>query len=163
VKLGMVAKVSIPGSVIQGEVVSIASVARPAGWWTGNMVKYDAIIKLPEGTVGLKPGMSAEVEIVLSEYKDVLKLPVSAVLETTQDSLCWVRNRSGEIERRIVEVVEGNEVYVVINRGVDLGEEVVLDPVAFIREAQLEAMKSIDEVLENAVPVAAQEEFPSNE
>jgi len=163
VKLGMLAKVSIPDSVIQGEVVSIASVARPAGWWTGNMVKYDAIIKLPEGTAGLKPGMSAEVEIVLSEYKDVLKLPVSAVLETTQDSLCWVRNRSGEIERRIVEVVEGNEVYVVINRGVDLGEEVVLNPVAFVREAQLEAMKSIDEVLGNGVPAAAQEESPSNE
>jgi len=107
--------------------------------------------------------MSAEVEIVLSEYKDVLKLPVSAVLETTQDSLCWVRNRSGEIERRIVEVVEGNEVYVVINRGVDLGEEVVLDPVAFVREAQLEAMKSIDEVLGNGVPAAAQEESPSDE
>jgi len=163
VKLGMLAKVSIPDSVIQGEVVSIASVARPAGWWTGNMVKYDAIIKLPEGTAGLKPGMSAEVEIVLSEYKDVLKLPVSAVLETTQDSLCWVRNRSGEIERRIVEVVEGNEVYVVINRGVDLGEEVVLDPVAFVREAQLEAMKSIDEVLGNGVAAAAQEESPSDE
>ena len=43
------------------------------------------------------------------------------------------------------------------------GEEVVLDPVAFIREAQLEAMKSIDEALENAVPAAAQEEFPSDE
>jgi predicted RNase H-like HicB family nuclease len=37
---------------------------------------------------------------------------------------------------------------------------VVLDPVAFVREAQLEAMKSIDEALENAVSAAAQEEFP---
>jgi hypothetical protein len=50
--LGWWRKVSIPDSVIQGEVVSIASVARPAGWWTGNMVKYDAIIKLPEGQLG---------------------------------------------------------------------------------------------------------------
>ena len=29
-----------------GEVLSIASMAEPAGWWNGNMVKYETIIKL---------------------------------------------------------------------------------------------------------------------
>jgi multidrug efflux pump subunit AcrA (membrane-fusion protein) len=162
VKLGMKAKVSVPDSVIEGEVVSIASVATPAGWWTGNMVKYDTIIKLPEGTVGLKPGMSAEVEIVLAEYEGVLKLPVSAVLENGQESLCWVKT-ANSIERRIVEVVEGNEVFVVINRGVDVGDEVVLDPIAFVREAQVEAMKSVDAELENAISEIAPTESLSDE
>lgn len=162
VEPGMVAKVSIPDSVIEGEVASIASVATPAGWWTGNMVKYDTIIKLPEGTPGLKPGMSAEVEIVLSEYKDVLKLPVSAVLEAGQESLCWVKT-ANSIERRVVQIVEGNEVFVVINSGVVVGEDVVLDPIAFIREAQLEAMKSVEEELETVVPATAQKESSSNE
>ena len=162
VELGMKAKVSVPDSVIEGEVASIASVATPAGWWTGNMVKYDTIIKLPEGTVGLKPGMSAEVEIVLSEYKDVLKLPVSAVLENGQESLCWVKTVNA-IERRIVEVVEGNEVFIVINRGVDVGDEVVLDPIAFVREAQIEAMKSLDAELKNAVPEITPTELLSDE
>lgn len=162
VKLGMKAKVSIPDSVIEGEVISIASVATPAGWWTGNMVKYDTIVRLPEGTPGLKPGMSAEVEIVLSQYKDVLKLPVSAVLEIDQESLCWVKT-ANSIERRVVEVVESNEVFVVIDRGVDVGDEVVLDPIAFVREAQVEAMKSVDAELENAVSEIAPPESLTDE
>jgi multidrug efflux pump subunit AcrA (membrane-fusion protein) len=93
--------------------------------------------------------MSAEVEIVLSEYKAVLKLPVSAVLETSQESLCWVK-LADSIQRRVIEVVESNEVYVVVKRGVTVGEEVVPDPVAFVREAQLEAIKIVDEEHENA-------------
>ena len=126
------------------------------------MVKYDTIVRLPEGTPGLKPGMSAEVEIVLSQYKDVLKLPVSAVLETDQESLCWVKT-ANSIERRVVEVVESNEVFVVIDRGVDVGDEVVLDPIAFVREAQVEAMKSVDAVLENAVSEIAPPESLTDE
>jgi multidrug efflux pump subunit AcrA (membrane-fusion protein) len=106
--------------------------------------------------------MSAEVEIVLAEYEGVLKLPVSAVLENGQESLCWVK-MANSIERRIVEVVEGNEVFVVINRGVDVGDEVVLDPIAFVREAQVEAMKSVDAELENAMSEIAPMESLSDE
>ncbi|MEM9589567.1 MAG: hypothetical protein AAGA03_19950, partial [Planctomycetota bacterium] len=62
---GLTARVKLPDLTLEAEVTSVASVAQPAGWWTGNVVKYDTIIKLPE-TPGLKPGMSAAVEIVLA-------------------------------------------------------------------------------------------------
>ena len=60
---------------------SIASVTSPAGWWTGNQVKYDTIIQLPSEE-GLRPGMSAEVEIIIARHENVLTIPVAAVLET---------------------------------------------------------------------------------
>ena len=43
----MPAKVQLQDLTLEGEVSdTIAEVTRPAGWWTGNMVKYDTIIKL---------------------------------------------------------------------------------------------------------------------
>ena len=56
----------------------VAEVTKPAGWWTGNEVRYDTLVELPpEG--GLRPGMSAEVEVLIAEYENVLTIPVAAV------------------------------------------------------------------------------------
>ena len=49
-RLGMRAKVELQDSSLFGEVDEIAEVTRPAGWWTGNMVKYDTIIRLEPQT-----------------------------------------------------------------------------------------------------------------
>ena len=61
VRPGQKAIVTLPDRTLEAKVSKVATVTRPAGWWTGNVVKYDTIIEFPPGT-GLKPGMSAEVE-----------------------------------------------------------------------------------------------------
>ena len=54
---GSPAEVTLNKTTYDGEVSYVASVAQPAGWWTGNVVKYDSIVQLPE-LEGLRPGMS---------------------------------------------------------------------------------------------------------
>lgn len=139
---GMKAEISLPDEILAGEVLSVASVARPAGWWTGNVVKYDTIIELPSGRAGLKPGMSAAVEIVIAEHNDVVKVPVSAILETDQETLCWVVS-GGQPQRRVINIGDSNDVFVVALEGLDEGEEVVLNPVAHVKAAQVEALEAI--------------------
>ena len=138
VKSGQLANVKLPDFNVEAAVESVASVARPAGWWTGNMVRYDTIVKLP-AIDGLKPGMSAGVEIIIAEYKDVLKLPVSAILETDSETLCWVKTDQGN-ERRPIVIGDSNDVFVSVTEGLTEGEKVVLNPIASIKEAQEEAM-----------------------
>ncbi|MEX2185199.1 MAG: HlyD family efflux transporter periplasmic adaptor subunit [Pirellulales bacterium] len=46
IKKGMPAIVRLRDETIDGKVASVASVTRPAGWWTGNVVKYDTIVEL---------------------------------------------------------------------------------------------------------------------
>lgn len=87
IKPGLPAKVTLQDSTIMGEVSSVAEVTRPAGWWTGNVVKFDAIVALDSETE-LKPGMSAEVEVTLARYEDVLTIPVAAVVETEKEYFC---------------------------------------------------------------------------
>ena len=145
VKKGQTAIVTLPDFSIEGEVLSIASVAKPAGWWTGNMVKYDTVISVP-ASKDLKPGMSAEIEVVLSEYKNALLAPVSAVVENDQFSLCWVKNSAGEIEQRVLSLGDSDDVFIIVKSGLIQGDEVLLNPLGFLEDAQLEALPASEPV-----------------
>ncbi len=146
-RTGMKANVTLNRSVMAGEVTYVASVAKPAGWWTGNVVKYDAIIALPQ-TEDLRPGMSVEVEVVVAKHSDVLMLPTNAVIETQQGFACWVRNGT-DIDRHSVKLGDSNEMFIVAHQGVLEGDEVILDPLANVQEAQVEAAKSLQAAKEN--------------
>jgi hypothetical protein len=126
-----------------GKVSSVAEVTRPAGWWTGNVVKFDTIVALDSET-GLKPGMSTEVEVTLARYEDVLMIPVAAVVETEQEYFCWVKTADGP-QRRSLQLGDSNNQFIVVEAGLKEGDEVVLNPIAFIEEAQTDALKPLDE------------------
>ncbi len=151
VKPGMPAKIALQDLIIDGKVDSVASITKPAGWWTGNVVKYDTIIMIasPEG---LKPGMSAGVEIVLAEHNDVPTIPVAAVVETDKEYYCWVKTPTGQ-QRRSLQLGDSNDQFIVVQAGVKEGDEVILNPLAFIDEAQKAALKPLDaakSLLQNA-------------
>ena len=144
---GLAAKVTLPDQILEAKVSTVASVTRPAGWWTGNVVKYDTIIDLPS-VEGLKPGMSAEVEVIMSVHKGVLKIPVSAVVETDEGDFCWVETDEGA-KRRSLQLGDTNDVFVVVEAGLKEGDEVVLNPLVFVDEAKKDAAKTLDQATED--------------
>ncbi|MBW8039797.1 MAG: HlyD family efflux transporter periplasmic adaptor subunit [Planctomycetes bacterium] len=144
IKPGLAARITLPDKTLDGEVSSVASVTRPAGWWTGNVVKYDTIIELPS-VEGLKPGMSAEVVVTLDRHTDVLAIPVAAVLETVEGDFCWVKTSEGA-KRRSLKLGDTDDSFIIVEAGLKEGDEVVLNPLAFIEEAQSEVLKPIDGV-----------------
>jgi len=139
IKPGMAAKITLPDQTLDGKLSSVASVTRPAGWWTGNVVKYDTIIELPS-VEGLKPGMSAEVEVIIDRHEDVLTIPVAAVVETAEGDFCWVKTSDGT-RRRSLRLGDTDDSFIVVKAGLNEGDEVVLNPRAFIEEAQTEVLK----------------------
>ncbi len=143
IKPGLAARITLPDKTLDGEVSSVAAVTRPAGWWTGNVVKYDTIIKLPS-VEGLKPGMSAEVEVIIDTHTDVLTIPVVAVVETPQGDFCWVRTAEGA-KRRSLQLGDTNDTFIVVKAGLTEGDEVILDPLASIEQAQTLVLKALDE------------------
>ncbi len=132
---GMTATVTLPGRTLVGEVTAVASVAPPAEWWTGNIVKYDAIIQLPS-VDGLKPGMSAAVEVNIARQENVLLIPVAAVVETEHGYFCWVGS-ADKAQRRTLQVGASNDDYFVVNAGLQEGDRVVLNPSLFFEEAEI--------------------------
>jgi multidrug efflux pump subunit AcrA (membrane-fusion protein) len=143
IKPGLAARITLPDKTLDGKVSSVSPVTRPAGWWTGNVVKYDTIIELPS-VDGLKPGMSAEVQIIIDRYTDVLTIPVAAVIETEEGDFCWVKTTEGT-KRRLLKLGDTDDSFIVVKAGIKEGDEVVLSPLALIEEVQNEVLKPIDE------------------
>lgn len=140
IKVGLPARITLPNrEPIVAEVSQVADIARPASLGAGDIIKYDVIVELPT-IADLKPGMSAEIEIVLSEHKNVLLLPVAAVLELDSGFYCWVK-ADMDIERRAIKLGDSNDIFIVIEDGLNVGEDVILNPLAYIDEAQKEALQ----------------------
>ena len=137
VRPGLAARVTLPDKTLKGEVSSVASVTVPASWWTGNAVLYDTLIELPP-IEGLKPGMSAEVEIIIDRHENVLTIPVAAIVETAQGNFCWVKTADGA-KRRSLELGDTNDVFTIVQAGLKEGDRVVLNPFA-LEEVQIKVL-----------------------
>ena len=143
VKPGLGARIKLPDMTLDGEIIAVAEIAAPAGWWTGNVVTYETLIELPT-VEGLKPGMSADVEVIIEQHEKVLTLPTNALLQCAEGTFCWIRTAEGVNERRTLQLGDTDDESVVVITGVQEGDEVWLDPLAFITEAQTLAMTPFD-------------------
>ena len=92
----------------------------------------------------MKPGMSAEVEIILARHDDVVSVPAAACIETNDGFACWVQ-RELEVERRSLTVGDSNDMFLLAEEGVEEGERVILNPLANVQEAQDEAAQLLEE------------------
>lgn len=152
VKVGQKASVKLADMTLEGTVSSVASITKPAGWWTANEVNYDTTISLPAGH-GLRPGMSAEAEVIIASYEDILTIPVAAIVEAGDDHFCWVQIADGP-QRRPIKIGDSNGIFTVVEQGLVEGDEVILNPIAF-GEPELAETSSIEtaESVPDAPPV----------
>lgn len=131
VKPGQKAMVAMAEGTLTGTVTEVASITKPAGWWTGNQVRYDTQISLPPQP-WLRPGMSAEVEITVATHTDVLLIPVAAVIETDTATFCWVLTSDGP-QRRQITLGDTDDVYAIVTAGLEEGDLVLLNVSAYER------------------------------
>ena len=143
-KADMPARVQILGKDSQGVVISVANQPEPTSWFTGNVKEYATIVSVKGDAKGLRPGMTAEVEILVDRRSNVLVVPIAAVVEQGNKFFCWVKN--GETpERRPLVLGLNNGQMVEVKDGVKESEEVVLNPRAFIEEARGESQETVEE------------------
>lgn len=147
---GMSARVRIQDDEYQGEVISVSNRAEQSSWWAGNIRQFRTIVKLLNHDKP-KPGMSADVEIEVAEYQDVLSVPVVAVVQQNREYYCWLKV-GPEYKKRSLVLGDSNDKFVVVNDGLVEGDEVVLNPRAVIPDAQVEAL---DPGVEESEPVSA--------
>ncbi len=128
IRAGMRAVILIQGQQLQGKVVSVATQPEPGSFFSTNVKEYATIVQLDGEVSGIKPGMTAEVEILIAELNNVLTVPVSAVMEHRGKFICWVLPSGGKPERRVVGVGQSSTTMVHIKDGLTEGEQVILDP-----------------------------------
>jgi HlyD family secretion protein len=123
---GQRARLRVLGQELQGEVASIAD--RPeAATPESNSKRYAVGIALDDGGERLKPGMTAEVEIIVKQKQNVLMIPLLCIIDERDNPRVWVK-KLGRLELR--EVMRGiaNDAFVEVIDGVKEGELVLLNP-----------------------------------
>ncbi|MCX5684506.1 MAG: hypothetical protein NT049_12580, partial [Planctomycetota bacterium] len=117
---------ALPKDRLTGKVTKIAIMPDRSQWWLNPGLKtYVTEVTLDQTPEGLKPGMSAQVEVLVDTRGDVLQVPVSAVFVDQGFQVMYVKTPTG-VETRRIEVGLSNERSVEIAKGVTEGEEVYL-------------------------------------
>jgi len=135
IRRGMRARVRVQDREFQGTVISVANQPEPGGFQSAAVKEYATIVRLEGDYKGLRPGMTAEVEILVAHLKNVLSVPVAAVYEQRGVTYCCARE-GAKIEKRTVELGMTNDKYVEIHSGLQEGAEVVLNPREFFTETK---------------------------
>jgi HlyD family secretion protein len=134
---GMRARIRIQDHEYQGVVTSIANQPEPTNWFSGNVKEYAAIVSIDSDPHGLRPGMTAAVEILVADLPSRLSVPVQAVVEQNGKYFCWVHTSAGP-QRRPVVLGMSNNTRIEIKDGLSEGEDVLLNPRAAVEEAREE-------------------------
>jgi HlyD family secretion protein len=128
---GMRARARIEGfqnRAFEGSVVSVGPLPTNAGNWFSDDVKYFVgVVKLDSVPQGMKPGMTAEVEVDVDHCSDVLAVPSEAVSIEGGRDICYVAGIDG-LERRPVTLGRSNRDLLEVKKGLLEGDQVVLRP-----------------------------------
>jgi len=119
---------SLPDQRFNGEVTKVAILPDSNRNWANPDLKvYNTEITIAETIEGVKPGVSAKVEIIIEELKDVLTVPIQAVTTVDGEQLCF-RGDAQAPTPIPVKVGKFNTKYIEIKAGLKEGDEVLLNP-----------------------------------
>ncbi len=129
---------ALPGQVLEGHVTQVQPIADPSQPPNFEVHVYTVLITVDQSASSLRPGMTAQVEILASQTDDILAVPVQAVLTSQGTSKVFVRTPAG-LERRAIRLGTCNDQLVAVVEGLRDGDEVALDPVALMTDQEKRA------------------------
>lgn len=117
---------AVPGLVLRGRVRKISAVPDSQNWFSSGVKTYTIIIDV-ETTENsqLKPGMSATIEIVTDQLRDVLYVPIQSVVSNEEKHYVYVVKR-GKKQLREVTIGKYNTQYIRIIDGLEEDETLLL-------------------------------------
>ncbi len=125
-----------------GKVLKVAILPNTSSSWLNpDLKEYDAEISIEGDTSGLKPGMSADVEIDVKTLRKVLQVPVQAIGAHRGKTVVYVVNPKGVEEMREVVIGEANDKLAEIRSGLAEGERVLMEAPQIVSVHDEEAEK----------------------
>jgi HlyD family secretion protein len=119
---------SMPDKSFRGRVTKVALLPDSGNRWGGGGIKeYTTEVLIDDELPDVKPGVSAQVEIVITNLQDVLTVPIQAVTTMSGKQFCYVKKLGGA-EPVPVEVGLFNTKFIEIKSGLNEGDQVNLAP-----------------------------------
>jgi len=143
VALGMQATVQLdafPDMVLPGTVKKVNEYPEPNHWFTSATKEYATLVAIDESPVALRPGLTAEVKILVRREPNVLMLPVQAVFQHGEAFYCAVPSPDGYRAQKVT-LGSSNDNQVIIRAGLDEGDTVALGAAMLRDELDLPELK----------------------
>ena len=147
---------AIPDRSFVGTVKQVSLVpSSQSSWMNPDLKVYVTKVALDEKLDGAKPGMHAQVKIMVAEIPDALLVPIPAVRQSGARSFVYVKSDAGT-ELREITVGANNETSVEVLKGLKVGELVWLVPPADADELPKPAEDVTPEGVATSAPVAGE-------
>jgi HlyD family secretion protein len=114
-----------------GVIDQVAVVPNSASWPNVNLKEYMTAVKLTDDVARLatlKPGMTAEVDILVERAEDVVQAPIQACVERGGRYFAWVVADDEEYVRHEIRIGRSNDTDTEVLAGLSEGDELVLNP-----------------------------------
>jgi multidrug efflux pump subunit AcrA (membrane-fusion protein) len=123
--------------LLSGTVESINPLPDTNSMFSSDIKVYTTRVTIGDvpGGLGLRPGMSAQVEILVAELDNVLCVPVQAVVEYGGKDHVAVKTPTG-YQRKEVTLGMTNDRFIEVTKGLKTGEIVALNPQALMSEEE---------------------------
>jgi HlyD family secretion protein len=126
---------AFPDRTYTGIVEEVAVVPTYNGWGGSGVKTYDCVIRIPDKVENLKPGMTAVTDIHIDRIRNILSIPVTAVVQVDKDNWCYVENSAG-VEKKKIQLGRSNDKWVHVTSGVALNDRVVLNPMMVFNDQE---------------------------
>lgn len=127
---GQDAKITVaafPDKVFTGKVLKKSPLADPTEWLNPDLKVYATDVSIDGTHDFIKTGMSAKVEVIIEQLKNILSIPIQAVVTQEGVKVCYVVTGSSP-KKREVETGLFNNDFVEIKSGLAEGDKVLLNP-----------------------------------
>lgn len=135
-----ISPVGFGDKVLRGTVTKVNQYAEPTGWRQANVKEYKAYVSIDEPSPDLRSGMTAAVSIRCAEVPNALQVPVQAVYAHGDKFYCFVYNQ-GDWEAREIKPGPTNDKFFVVESGLEEGEQVAMNPRAFLDRVKLPKLR----------------------
>lgn len=129
---------AFPQETLSGTVEQIQPLPDPNTFFSSDIKVYTTFVTIDEPLAQLRPGMTAQVEILVTQLDGVLSIPVTAVLEFNGKDYVYVKTPNGPM-RKEIKLGISNDKLIEIKEGLREGEEVALNPMALMSDEEKRA------------------------
>jgi RND family efflux transporter MFP subunit len=122
---------AIPDREFSGTIEQISTIASPdfSGGWPF-LRNFDSRITLDQHDARLKPGMTAQLTVVVEKIPDVLVIPAQASFQRSGQTIAYVWDRS-KFRERVIEIGRRSGDRILVTKGLRPHDQVALaDPTA---------------------------------
>lgn len=129
IKVDAFADETLPGTVLD-----VAPLPDPSSFFSSDIKVYTSHVAIERGLAGLRPGMTAQVKILVTQLDDVISVPVPAVLQYKGKDHIAVRGSEGKFNFREVTLGISNDQLVEVKSGLKENDLVALNPMSLMSE-----------------------------